>query len=192
MLVVSNFLRNITNSAKRIPLVLLVILCFSCSCNFRPFIRSSSISVSQLQKEAVQCVLKEYYKHTTKKVRSSTNVLVQKKSFYFKTGLGKISDSFPVSSGKVSDTILIETVPKIKLVKNVELIDSPLVQDRQNLKGNLWRFSPLFSTETEGFYTILSEKNNYESKEVSIHLIRRKKNGYFEYLLPINGYIVFY
>ena len=188
MLVVNNFLKSILNLTKRTLLVLLVI--YSCSCNNKTFVGENHTSISKLQGEAVQCVLEEYYRNTTKKIQNSAKLVILKKSFYFKTGLG-ISESLPVVRGKLQDTISMEAIPKIKFVKSVKMINSPVAKEQQGLERSFWRFSPLYSTQTEGFYILLSEKSNYEVKEVLVNLIRRKRNGSFEYLLPVNGYIVF-
>ncbi len=189
MSAVNNFSKNIINLTKRTLIVLLVLYFYSC--NSKTTITENYDSISQLQEKAVHCVLEEYYQNTTKKVQSSTILIVQKKSFYFKTGLGKIRDNFQAVRGVLNDTVSIKTIPKIKFVKSVKLSDFIVARNEQGLKESYWRFSPLFTTQSQGFYLILSEKSNYESREVSIHLIRRKKSGRFEYLLPVNDYIVF-
>lgn len=190
MLVVNNLVGNITNLTKRTFLLLLVM--YSYSCSHKKFIKKSDDSVSEFQKKAVQCVLEEYYRNTTKRIQSTAKVIVQKKSFHFQTGLGNSSESFAFSGRKLQDTILIEAPVKIKFVKNVKLSSTSFFQETHGLEEHFWRFSPLIFTQTEDFYLVYSEYNNYETTEVSIHLIRKKRNGSFEYLLPVNGYIVFY
>lgn len=181
-------IENILKSTETILLLLLIICFFSCSS--RILVNTDSISISKLQEEAIQCVLEDYYRHTTKKIQKSAQLVILKKSFYFKTGLS-ISESLPVVRGKLQDTVSTKTIPKIKSVKSVKMTNSLVAKEQQSLDKNFWQFSPLYYTQTKDYYAIVSKNSNYEATEVSIHLIRRKKNGRFEYLLPVDGYIVF-
>lgn len=186
----NNFTKYISNLTKRTISVLLVI--YSYSCTNRILIEKSGESLDKLQEKSVQCVLQEFYKNTTKKTQNTVIVLVQKDAFYFKNGLGRSSKNFAFSRGILKDTISMKAIPKLKYVNEAKLLERPIPRETLGLEENFWRFSPMISTQSEDFYLIYSERNSNESVAVSLHLIRNKKNNRFEYLLPVNGYIIFY
>lgn len=89
------------------------------------------------------------------------------------------------------DSITLMELPNIKVPYTIKIGDIENKADKMKQVSNYITFSPLIKTNEQNIFCIMSETLSYDSTDISIYQIKKKKNGEFEYVKNIDNFVAF-
>lgn len=167
---------------------LIVFLCYSFSCSIQKSSIISMNSIHSLEHSAIKTIIERYY---DKKRNYSSDIIIhnQLEFSYFKWILKEL-DCKQCKEPLIDSMIIVE-FPNIKTPYTIKIGDIKNKAAKMEQSGNYITFSPLMETNEKNIYCIISETLSYDSTDISIHQIKKKKNGQFEYIKNIDNFVTF-
>jgi len=148
----------------------------------------SDNSTCSLEQNAIKVVVEKFY---DKKRDYTSDIIIhhQLKFSYFKWILKNLDCK--QCEEPLIDSATITKFYNIKVPYTIKIGDIENKADKMTQAGNYITFSPLMKTGERNIFCIISETLSYESTDISIHQINKKKNGEFEYVKIIDNFVAF-